>query len=252
MMRVNTDAMAGIVDHCDAATTLTAVGSERAEPDNSANRTGAGGPRGERGGGRTPIFDRDGTATGSDDILTVPNAFTLARLFCIPLFLWLVHGADRWYAAAWLLGVLGMTDWVDGYLARLLDQRSKFGQVFDPTVDRLMFVVAIISMLIVGAAPAWFLIAVLFREVAVSLAAVAIATRGVRTVQVSWWGKTATFGLLFALPLFLAAAAEPPGEQVYRLLAWVIGLPALVLSWVSAIGYLPVLTTAFSGPTETG
>jgi len=202
-------------------------------------------------GGRTPIFDRDGTIEGSDAILTVPNLFTLARLACVPVFVWMVHSADQRFGAAGLLAVLGATDWVDGYLARLLDQRSKFGRVFDPTVDRLMFLVALLSMLIVDAAPAWFLVAVAVREALVALAALYLGARGVRTVKVSWWGKTATFGLLFALPLFLAASAEPSGEQIYRSLAWIMGVPALFLSWVSAVGYLPLLRNRAIGQVST-
>lgn len=197
----------------------------------------------------TPIFDRDGTIEGSDAILTVPNLFTLARLMCVPIFLWMVHGTEQRFGAAILLAVLGATDWVDGYLARLLDQRSKFGRVFDPTVDRLMFLVALVSMLIVDAAPAWFLVAVFAREALVALAALYLGARGVRTVKVSWWGKVATFGLLFALPLFLAASAEPSGEAIYRALAWIMGIPSLVLSWWSAVGYLPLLRT--TGKTQT-
>lgn len=200
--------------------------------------------------GRTPIFDRDGTVEGSDAILTVPNLFTLARLLCVPILVWLIHSAERPYAAAVLLAVLGATDWVDGYLARLLNQQSKFGRVFDPTVDRLMFLVALVSMLIIDAAPAWFLLAVFVREALVAVAALYLGARGVRTVNVSWWGKTATFGLLFALPLFLAAAAEPAGEGVYQALAWIIGLPSLVLSWASAVGYLPLLRNPTNPPLE--
>ncbi len=200
---------------------------------------------------RTPIFDRDGTVEGSDAIATIPNAFTFARLLCVPWFLWLVHSAEARYSAAVLLAVLGATDWIDGYLARRLNQQSKFGRVFDPTVDRLMFLVALVSMVIVDAAPAWFLLAVFAREALVSLAALYLAAKGVRTVKVSWWGKTATFGLLFALPLFLAASAEPAGESVYRALAWIIGAPSLLLGWVSAWGYLPLLrTSGASGTTE--
>ncbi|HEX3947629.1 MAG TPA: CDP-alcohol phosphatidyltransferase family protein, partial [Acidimicrobiales bacterium] len=55
---------------------------------------------------------------GLDRVLTVPNLVTLVRLLCIPLFLWLLFGAGRQTAAAILLGVLGATDWVDGFLAR--------------------------------------------------------------------------------------------------------------------------------------
>lgn len=193
------------------------------------------------GRSHTPIFDRDGSIEGSDAILTVPNLFTFVRLLFVPVLLWLILSADRLYAAAVVLAVLGATDWVDGYLARLLGQQSKFGRVFDPTVDRLLFLTALISMIVVDAAPAWFLLAVFIREALVAAAALYLGARGVRTVNVSWWGKTATFGLLFALPLFLAAAAEPPGEAVYRALAWLIGLPALALSWFSAWGYLPLL-----------
>lgn len=190
---------------------------------------------------RTPIFDRDGTIEGSDAILTVPNLFTFCRLLCVPVLVWLIHSAERRYGAAVLLAVLGATDWVDGYLARLLDQRSRFGRVFDPAVDRLMFLVALVSMLIVDAAPAWFLVAVFAREALVTIAALWLGARGVRTVKVSWWGKMATFGLLFALPLFLAASAQPAGESIYRALAWAIGVPSLALSWFSAAGYVPLL-----------
>ena len=73
--------------------------------------------------------------------LTMPNAFTLVRLCCIPLFLYLLFGRDNRAGAAWLLGGLGATDWVDGWLARRLDQTSEFGKMFDPTVDRLLFIV---------------------------------------------------------------------------------------------------------------
>jgi len=218
-----------VTDNSDAAS----VERERSQPGVSRSRAR-----------RTPIFERESIIEGSDAILTVPNAFTLMRMLCIPLFLWLIFGAERRFAAAVLMAVLGATDWVDGYLARLLDQRSKFGRVFDPTVDRLLFLTALASMIIIDAAPVWFLAAIFVREALVAIAALYLGARGVRTVKVSWWGKTATFGLLFALPLFLAAAAEPPGEEIYRALAWIIGVPSLVLSWVSAWGYLPLLRSS--------
>ena len=72
-----------------------------------------------------------------DDLWTIPNAFTLVRLLCLPLFLYLLFGLEERAAAALLLGALGATDWVDGYLARRLGQVSEFGKIFDPTVDRL-------------------------------------------------------------------------------------------------------------------
>ena len=101
------------------------------------------------------------------NLLTVPNLITLLRLLCLPLFLYLLLGLDNRLAAGWLLAGLGATDWVDGYLARRLGQVSEFGKKFDPTVDRLLFIVAIIAIIIDGAAPVWFCWAVLIRELLV-------------------------------------------------------------------------------------
>ena len=67
----------------------------------------------------------------------MPNLFTFLRLLCLPVFVWVLFGLPSRQAAAWMLGGLGATDWVDGYLARRLGQTSEFGKKFDPTVDRL-------------------------------------------------------------------------------------------------------------------
>ena len=67
-------------------------------------------------------------AVAQDRIVTLPNVVSLARLCCIPLFLYLLFGRDNRAAAAWLLGALGMTDWVDGYLARHFGPGVRPGQ----------------------------------------------------------------------------------------------------------------------------
>lgn len=197
--------------------------------------------RAEKRSHRTPIFDRDGSEEGSDAVLTLPNLITVIRLACLPIFLWLLFGNDDRFTAAVLLAIVGATDWVDGYVARALDQHSKLGKVLDPTVDRVFFFVALTSMIIVNAAPVVLLVAILVREAAVGIAAVYLAARGLRTLRVSWLGKSATFGLLIALPLLLAASAHPDGEAAYRIAGWVIVIPSLVASYLSAVGYLPLL-----------
>ena len=109
-------------------------------------------------------------------------------------------------AAAWLLGGLCATDWVDGYLARRLGQTSEFGKKFDPTVDRLVFVVSIIAIMINGAMPIWWGTAVLVREIAVGLTmAIATLVFGMVRFDVTFLGKLATFLLMFAVPGFLMA-----------------------------------------------
>jgi cardiolipin synthase len=86
-------------------------------------------------------------------VLTIPNALTAARLACLPLYLWLLFEWNDRPLAALLLGFLGITDWVDGYVARRFDQRSEFGAVFDPVVDRLLFLVGTGAALVDGALP---------------------------------------------------------------------------------------------------
>jgi cardiolipin synthase len=175
-----------------------------------------------------------------DTLWTVPNAFTLARLLCLPLFLYLLLGRDDPAAAAWLLGGLGATDWVDGYLARRLGQVSEFGKKFDPTVDRLLFIVALVAIIAADAAPRWFCIAVLVREVAVGVT-IAIATVAFHMTRfdVTWLGKTATFLLMFAIPGFVLGGSDFPGHAWFNAVAWVLGIPGLVLSYWTAVGYVP-------------
>ncbi len=175
-----------------------------------------------------------------DRILTVPNVVTFLRLLCLPLFVWLLFGLPSRQAAAWVLGGLGATDWVDGYLARRLGQTSEFGKKFDPTVDRLLFVVALVAIIANGAIPLWFAVAVLAREVLVG-GAVAVATLafGMPRFDVTWWGKTATFLLMFAVPGFLMGHSSVPGADGFTVAAWVLGIPGLALSWYTGLAYVP-------------
>jgi cardiolipin synthase (CMP-forming) len=173
-------------------------------------------------------------------ILTVPNLVTLLRLLCLPLFLYLLFGLDNRLAAGWLLGALGATDWVDGYLARRLGQVSEFGKKFDPTVDRLLFIVAIIAIIIDGAAPVWFCWAVLIRELLVG-GAVAIATVFFRMPRfdVMWWGKVGTFLLLCSIPAFVIGSSDWTLDWLFWGGAWVVGIPGLVIAWTTAFAYVP-------------
>lgn len=196
----------------------------------------AGYDRETRGGGRR----------GEDRIVTVPNGFTAIRLACVPVFVWLLsrpHGS-AWVAAAVLLAVLGVTDWVDGYLARRLHQVSTLGKVFDPTVDRILLSVAAIGILAVGAVPTWVAVVALGREAVVAIGAVGVAMAGGRRIDVRWVGKAATFALMVALPLFLVGHARVGWHQVPEDLAWVFAVPALLLGWAAVVIYVPVARAA--------
>jgi cardiolipin synthase (CMP-forming) len=174
--------------------------------------------------------------------LTAPNAFTLLRLCCIPLFLYLLFGRDNRAGAAWLLGILGATDWVDGWLARRFNQVSEFGKIFDPTADRLLFIVGIGAIIVDGSAPLWFCWAVVIREVLFGgTVAIATVAFGMQRFDVTWWGKTATFLLMFAFPGFMLGNTDFFAHQVFAAGGWITGIPGLILSYYTAITYIPTI-----------
>ena len=184
----------------------------------------------------------DDAQISSHKYLTAPNVFTLLRLCCIPLFLWLLFGRDNRAGAALLLGILGATDWVDGWLARRFNQVSEFGKMFDPTADRLLFIVGITGIIIDGSAPLWFCWLVIVREVVVG-GTIAIATLAFKMERfdVTWWGKTATFLLMFAIPGFMLGHSDFWGHGGFEVASWLIGIPGLVLSYYTAVAYVPTI-----------
>jgi len=191
--------------------------------------------------------DSDASAlTGWAGILTVPNLISIARLGCIPWFMWLLFGAEDRMWAALLLGGLGATDWVDGWAARRLGQVSELGKILDPTADRLLLLVAVPCLLVDGTIPGWFALTVLVREVLVGAATLALAALGAQRIDVSWWGKTGTFALLWAVPCFLAGESRMPVDEAFTVMAWVFGLPGLAIAWWAAFAYLPVARRALA------
>ncbi len=168
-------------------------------------------------------------------IRTWPNAFTALRLCAIPYFVYLLFTLDRPLVAAWLLGFLGATDWVDGFLARKLDQRSQFGAVFDPTVDRLMFAVAVPSIVIEGAVPWWLAGLALLREVLVAALAAWVWLKSREVVKVSKAGKTGAFFLMFAFPMFLGGSTEAFYADQLVLGAWILSVPGLLFGFYSVL-----------------
>jgi cardiolipin synthase len=185
---------------------------------------------------------------GEDRILTVPNGLTAIRLLCIPVFVWLLLLPNRsgWLAAAIVLAVLGVTDGVDGYVARHFDQVSTVGKVLDPTADRLLLGVAAVAIVVAGAIPIGVAVAALSREAVVAAGFVFVALAGGRRVEVQWAGKAGTFGLMCALPLFLAGHAHVPWHLWAEALAWIVVIPALALGWYAAITYVPMARAALS------
>lgn len=178
---------------------------------------------------------------GPTKIATLPNLITLIRLLTLPVFVTMLLVNEQRAGAALLLGVLGMTDWVDGWIARRFNQTSQFGMVFDPFVDRALFVVGTGSVLIDGSVPLWFCVCILVREVFVGLMMAIGTLVGMKRFPVSIWGKRYTFLLMTAVPLLLLGTSTHVTADAAWLGGWFLGIPGLVMSYVVGVLYIPVV-----------
>lgn len=152
-------------------------------------------------------------------------------------------------AACFLLGVLGTTDWVDGYVARRFDQVSELGKVLDPVVDRLVFFVGIGAALWYGHFPVWFGFLVLLREISIATLMVGGTILGMSRFPVTILGKRATFALLCAVPWITIGSAGGAWRLV-EFVGWAVGVPGLVLSYYTFFQYLPIVRANLSSRAE--
>jgi cardiolipin synthase len=171
----------------------------------------------------------------SDRVLTIPNAVSLLRLAAVPLFLWLLFGADDPAAAGWLLGGIGATDWVDGYLARRLGQVSAVGKVLDPVADRAAIFAAVVGGWIAGVLPWPVALLLVVRESVVAVGAAYAASRHHIRLDVRVLGKVATFGLYTAIGSFYIAKGT--GHPFFTWAAWIVVVPNLILYYAVVVQY---------------
>lgn len=172
----------------------------------------------------------------SNKILTIPNVISFIRLGAIPVFWWLLLGAENVAGATILFVLIATTDWLDGYLARRLGQVTKLGKALDPVADRLMIASAVIAGLIAGIVPAVIGITLIVREVYMAIVAFGLVARKGGTLEVRRLGKVATFLVYSSIGWFYMAAI-PFLEVLTRPLAWIGAIAGLGLYWVTAIQY---------------
>ncbi|MEE9179178.1 MAG: CDP-alcohol phosphatidyltransferase family protein [Acidimicrobiia bacterium] len=175
----------------------------------------------------------------SDRIMTVPNLVTLVRLLGVGVFWWVLLVEENIGLAAGLIFVIGWTDWIDGYLARKLDQVSRLGTALDPIADRLMIASAVIGGMIVDppVVPLVIGFGLIARELLMGAVALILLSKGGGTLEVRYLGKVATFILYGAIPLFYLAAIDFLGV-VTALLAWVLGVVGLAMYWYVTVQYV--------------
>ncbi|MGH4025814.1 MAG: CDP-alcohol phosphatidyltransferase family protein [Pseudonocardiaceae bacterium] len=152
-----------------------------------------------------PSHPRPSVGQPADRWLTVPNVLSLARLAGVPLFLWLLLGPQYDLLAVLVLALSGLTDWLDGKIARWLDQSSRLGELLDPAVDRLYTLSTLVAFGLREILPWWVIAVLVGRDLVLLLALPVLRYYGYSPLEVHYMGKGATLCLLYAFPLLLLA-----------------------------------------------
>lgn len=170
-------------------------------------------------------------------VWTLPNLLSAVRLALIPVFLWLVLGpeADGW--ALGLLVVSGITDWLDGWLARRWGQTSVLGQVLDPVADRLYILAVVVGLALREVIPWWLAVSLPLRDALMWLLVPLLRTRGYSALPVHFLGKAATFNLLYAFPLLLLGDGEGVVADLAQVFGWAFAIWGVGLYWWAGVLY---------------
>jgi cardiolipin synthase (CMP-forming) len=178
------------------------------------------------------------TQSGTDRILTIPNALSVLRLLGVPLFLWLLLGphADAW--ALVVLAVSGFTDWLDGALARKLNQTSAIGALLDPLADRLYILATLIGLVLRHVIPLWLALLIVGRDIVLGITLPLLRRAGYGPPSVHYLGKAATFCLLYAFPLLLLGTYHGTLAKIAQPIAWAFTIWGTALYLWSGVVYL--------------
>jgi cardiolipin synthase (CMP-forming) len=172
----------------------------------------------------------------SDRILTLPNVLSALRLVGVPIFLWLLFSHHDVWAFA-VLAASGISDYLDGKIARRFNMESRLGQFLDPVADRLYILTTLVGLLWRDIIPVWFVVVLLAREVVMALMLLYLRSKGQLGLPVHFVGKAATFNLLYAFPLLLLAHRDDWLGDLARPIGWGFAWWGVVLYWLAAVLY---------------
>lgn len=168
---------------------------------------------------------------------TIPNALSALRLLGVPVFFWLIIGPESDGLALAILIVSSFTDWLDGYLARRLNQFSRLGELLDPLADRLYVVAALAALYIRDLLPIWVVVLLILRDVLMSMLLLYLKRFGITGVPVHFVGKAATMNLLYALPLVLMGTFSGLVGQLAHVFGWAFLIWGITMYWYAGVLY---------------
>jgi cardiolipin synthase len=179
---------------------------------------------------------------GRDDkrasgVWTLPNAVSALRLLGVPVFLWLVLGPEADVLALVLLMFSGFTDWLDGYLARRLNQTSRLGEILDPVADRLYILAVVIGLAVRDIIPWWVALILPARDAFLWCLVPFLRTRGYSALPVHFLGKAATFNLLYAFPLLFIGDGTGTVATLGNMFGWAFAIWGIGLYWWAGLLY---------------
>lgn len=182
----------------------------------------------------------------SSRVLTLPNVLSALRLVGVPVFLWAIL-TERDALAIVLLVVSGLSDYLDGKIARRYGLVSRVGQLLDPVADRLYIVSTLLGLAWREIIP-WWLVGVLFaREVFMAVVVLIAKRHGWIGLPVHFAGKAATFNLLYAFPLLLLGEGDGVWARVAEPVGWGFVIWGTALYWVAGILYALQLRHLLAG-----
>ncbi|MEU6345737.1 CDP-alcohol phosphatidyltransferase family protein [Streptomyces sp. NPDC046977] len=183
------------------------------------------------------------TRVQTDRVLTIPNILSMARLAGVPVFLWLIlwpefggPKADGW--ALLVLALSGISDYLDGKLARRWNQISSLGRVLDPAADRLYIVSTLVGLTWRGILPWWLTAILVARDVVLGVMILVMRRRGWGPPQVNFMGKAATFNLMYAFPLLLLSDGDGWLNTLAAIFGWAFAGWGTTLYWWAGILYV--------------
>jgi cardiolipin synthase (CMP-forming) len=183
------------------------------------------------------VQEQTGQAAGHSRVWTIPNIISMLRLAGVPLFLWLVLGpeADGWALA--VLMISGVTDFLDGFLARRLNQFSNLGEILDPVADRLYILAVVVGLALRDIIPWWVAIILPLRDLLLWGLVPLLRTRGYSALPVHFLGKAATFNLLYAFPLLLLGEGTGVVPTMAQVFGWAFAFWGIGLYWWAGVLY---------------
>ena len=169
--------------------------------------------------------------------INIPNALSFLRLLGIPVFIYFALVREQDVIAITILAIAGITDYLDGKLARAWNQTSDLGAMLDPVADRIYILATLLVLYQREAINLWVILVLLFRDAVLALMTLVLKVRGLKLMEVTYLGKAATFNLLYAFPLLLLATHQSVAGEIAFAIGWGFALWGIALYLYTGLIY---------------